>query len=49
MNRSYSEQLFEVYIKSRKASLMFSELADDIAEKDTLTTKELKEVLYARW
>lgn len=39
-----SEQLFEAYIKGRKASLMFSELADNIAEKDTLNAKELKEV-----
>ena len=44
---TYSEQLFEAYIKGRKASLMFSELADDIAEKDTLTAKELKEVRLA--
>lgn len=42
-----SEQLFEAYIKGRKAFLMFQNLADDIAEKDTLIAKELKEVRLA--
>ena len=47
MSNNYSERLFESYIKGRKAFLMFQNLADDIAEKDTLTTKELREVSFA--
>lgn len=44
---NYSEQLFEAYMKGRKIFLMFRDLADDVAEKKTLTTQELHEVRFA--